>query len=357
MRLMIKLYQRGLFILILSTVSFCFARGENKTPDSLKKTRETAFYQAKTEQANSQEENARLKTEKEKDQTIIRDQRISLSIGIFSAIVICVGLVIMEQLYRQVTMKNKLIQEQNTRLANSNRVKDTIFSIISHDLRNPISQVIGLVDLWEEGDITTVEIEALLPAFKVSSLNTRELLDNLLIWSKNQLQDFNYYPVLFNASKTADSVINKLRPVIDQKNLSVVSEISRSINIYADEEMITITLRNLVSNAIKFTPEKGSIRLTGTMQDDFATIVVADNGIGIKAEEQPEIFNPSAALKSPKEKRPGLGLKICKDFMTLNYGQIWVESSPGEGSKFYISLPMDVHAARQHLRETEAAEA
>jgi signal transduction histidine kinase len=270
-------------------------------------------------------------------------------------IIICVGLVIMEQLYRQVKMKNKVIQEQNRRLENSNNVKDTIFAIISHDLRNPISQVIGLLDLWEEGDITTEEIEALLPSFKVSGLNTLELVDNLLIWSKNQLQGFSYYPVLFNVSKAADGVINKLRPAIVQKNLSVINKISPSITVYADEEMITIVLRNLLSNAIKFTPEEGAVTLSGTMKDGFATVVVADNGIGIKAGDQVEIFDAPTALTASKEKSPGLGLKICKDFMALNYGQIWVESRPNEGSKFYISIPMDEHAARQPVQEPEAA--
>jgi signal transduction histidine kinase len=344
----IKLFKKGLLILILilSIIPVCFASGGNKVPDSLRKTRETALYQRKPDPAN-QEENTRLKTEKEKDQTIINDQRASLSIGTFAVIIICVGLVIVEQLYRQVKTKNKLIQEQNRKLENSNKVKDTIFSIISHDLRNPISQVIGLLDLWQEGDITTGEIEALLPAFKVSSLNTLELVDNLLIWAKNQLLNFNYYPVSFKVSKAVDGVINKLRPAITQKSLSVVNEISPSISVFADEEMITIALRNLVSNAIKFTPEKGSIRLTGTMKDGFATIVVVDNGIGIKAAYHEEIFNAPADLKASKGKSPGLGLKICKDFMALNHGHIWVESGPDEGSKFYISIPMDAQAAKQ----------
>jgi signal transduction histidine kinase len=356
----ISRYQKVLLIpiaisMILSIMPFCFVSGESKTPGSLKNTRETTLYQTKPAPANHEVENTRLKTEKEKDQTIINDQRVSLSIGTFSAIIICVGLVIMEQLYRQVKAKNKLIQEQNSRLENSNKVKDTIFSIISHDLRNPISQVIGLLDLWEEGDMTIGEIEALLPTFKVSSLNTLELVDNLLIWSKNQLQNFDYYPVSFNVSKAADGVINKLRPTIAQKNLSVVNKISPSIIVYADEEMITIILRNLVSNAAKFTSEKGFIWLTGTMKDGFATIAVADDGIGIKTEDQAEIFNAPADLKASKEKSPGLGLKICKDFITLNYGQIWVESRQNEGSKFYISIPVDEHAARQPLQEPEAA--
>ncbi|MDB5131591.1 MAG: hypothetical protein JWR02_1340 [Mucilaginibacter sp.] len=344
----IKLYQKGLLILVLSIIPFCFASGENKTPGSLSNTREVILYQAK-----HAGEDKRLKIEKEKDQTIIRDQRASLSVGIFSMIIICVGLVIMEQLYRQVKAKNKVIQEQNRRLENSNNVKDTILSIISHDLRNPISQVIGLLDLWEEGDITTGEIEVLLPAFKVSSLSTLELLDNLLIWSKNQLYDFNYYPVLFKVSRAADTVISNLRPAIAQKNLSVINKISPSISVYADEEMITIVLRNLVSNAIKFTPEKGCITLSGSMKDGFATIVVMDNGIGIKAEDQAHLFNAPATLSPFKEKSPGLGLKICKDFIALNYGRIGLESRENEGSKFYISIPMDRNLVTQHMRQPE----
>jgi signal transduction histidine kinase len=342
------LYQKGLIILVLSLIPFYFASGESKTPDSLSNTTKVALYQAKHAR-----EDKRLKIEKAKDQTIIRDQRISLSVGIFSMIIICVGLVIMEQLYRQVKTKNKVIQEQNRRLENSNNVKDTIFSIISHDLRNPISQVIGLLDLWEEGDITTEEIEALLPSFKVSGLNTLELVDNLLIWSKNQLQGFSYYPVLFNVSKAAEGVINKLRPAIAQKNLSVINKISPSITVYADEEMITIILRNLLSNAIKFTPEEGAVTLSGTMKDGFATVVVADNGMGIKAEDLVHLFNAPATLNSSKEKSPGLGLKICKDFIALNYGHIWMESKENEGSKFYISIPMDEHLTRQPAKDPE----
>ncbi|MDP9047906.1 MAG: HAMP domain-containing histidine kinase, partial [Bacteroidota bacterium] len=261
---------------------------------------ETALNHAKPDSAQHADADKRLKIEQEKSQTEIKNQRVSLAIGTFSLIVICVGLVIMEQIYRQVKAKNKVIQEQNQLLENSNKVKDTIFSIISHDLRNPLSQIIDLLKLREEGDMTTEEIEALLPAFKISSLNTLELLDNLLIWSKNQSQDFNFYPVLFNVSKIADSVINKLRPAIAQKKLSITNGIPPSIAVFADEEMITITLRNLLSNAIKFTSQKGQIRLSSYIQNGFAIVGVADNGTGIKAEDQIKIFNAQAALSTSK---------------------------------------------------------
>ncbi len=360
-----KQYPKSFFILLLISVMIFAAKGQNNHTANQKhvpasnpsliqndvnqgNSKEIESYRFKLDSAKHAEDDKTLKIEKEKDQTVIKNQNISLAIGTFSLIVICVGLVIMEQLYRQVKTKNKLIQQQNSLLENSNKVKDTIFSIISHDLRTPITQVIDLLDLWEEGDMSTQEIEALLPSFKVSGLNTLELLDNLLIWSKNQLRDFNFYPVLFDIGKTTDSVINKLRPAINQKKLSVANEIPSSVAVYADEEMITIILRNLLSNAIKFTSENGFIRLTGSIKNGFAIISILDNGVGVKSEDQLTIFNTPAQLNTTKEKSPGLGLRICKDFITLNNGRIWMESTPNEGSKFHISIPME-----KNLQDTE----
>ena len=110
--------------------------------------------------------------------------------------------------------------------------------------------------------------------------------------------------------------------------------------------MIKIVLRNLITNAIKFTPQNGSIQISSTLADGFVTIAVHDTGIGIKDKDKPKIFSFTShtTLGTGNEKGTGIGLKICKDFIELNKGRIWMESTEGEGSTFYVSIPQDAHA-------------
>jgi len=317
----------------------------SKLNDSLisaDKNRIVTLYQIKYDSQKRTDENQRLRVEDEKNQAVINQQRIIQIILIIGIIIICGGAVYLKHIYDEAKAKSNIINEQNRVLEANNLVKDKLFSVISHDLRSPITQVIGLLDLLDAGELTLKEMATLTPAVKSSIGNTLELLDNLLIWSKDQLQGFHLNREAFNLYQLTTENIAALNGIIQQKQLTVDNDVLPDVVINADREMIQIILRNLISNAIKFTNPKGSIRITSSVDDGYTIICVADTGIGINDADQDKIFSFTShtTLGTANEKGTGIGLKICKDFIELNNGRIWVESKEGVGSKFCIAIPV-----------------
>ncbi len=314
----------------------------NDSLTNVNKNSVVALFQVKFESQKRNDENQRLRVEEEKNQAIISQQTKNQSLLIIGLIIICGGVVYLKYTYDQVKSKNSIINQQNQVLENNNLVKDKLFSVISHDLRSPITQVIGLLNLWDAGELTMAEMSALTPAVKSSIANTLELLDNLLIWSKDQLQGFQLNREQFSLSQLTGETIMALNGIIAQKQLTVKNDVAPDVTVNADREMIQIILRNLVSNAVKFTNPKGDIRISSHNEGANIVICVADTGIGIKAGDLDKIFSFTShtTLGTDNEKGTGIGLKICKDFIELNRGRIWVESKEGVGSKFCISLPL-----------------
>jgi len=301
-----------------------------------------ALYQVKFESQKRNDENQRLRVEEEKNQAIISQQTKNQTLLIVGLIIIFGGVIYLKYIYDQVKSKNNIINKQNQVLESNNLVKDKLFSVISHDLRSPITQVIGLLNLWDAGELTMDEMSALTPAVKSSISNTLELLDNLLIWSKDQLQGFQLNQELFGLNQLVAENILALNGIIAQKQLNVDNDIAPEVTVNADREMIQIILRNLISNAVKFTNPKGDIHISSHTEENSIVICVADTGIGIKEADLDKIFSFTShtTLGTDNEKGTGIGLKICKDFIELNRGRIWVESKEGVGSKFCISLPL-----------------
>jgi len=309
---------------------------------SVDKNRVVALYRIKYDSQRRTDENQRLRVEDEKNQAVINQQRIIQIILIIGIIIICGGAIYLKHIYDELKIKSNIINEQNHVLEANNLVKDKLFSVISHDLRSPITQVIGLLDLLDAGEMTMKEMAELTPAVKSSIANTLQLLDNLLIWSKDQLQGFQLNREAFNLYQLTTENIAALSNIIQQKQLIVDNDILPDVVINADREMIQIVLRNLISNAIKFTNPRGSIYISSSVEDGYTIICVADTGIGIKEPDQDKIFSFTShtTLGTANEKGTGIGLKICKDFIELNNGRIWVESKEGVGSKFCIAIPV-----------------
>jgi signal transduction histidine kinase len=310
---------------------------------NVNKNQMLSLYHIKFESQKRIAENEKLKIEEEKNQAIISQQHDNQIILIFGLIIILVGAVYLFNINNQVKAKSRIINEQNHVLENNNVVKDKLFSVISHDLRSPITQVVGLLNLWEAGEMNHEEMSVLTPAVKSSIMHTLELLDNLLIWSKNQLQGFNFEPTTFDLKLLIDENLKSLQALMLKKMLTIENNIKKGTLVFADMEMIKIVLRNLISNAIKFTPDYGTIRINSSIEDGYIIICVEDNGIGIKEADQGKIFSFTShtTLGTANEKGTGIGLKICRDFIELNQGRIWMDSEENKGSKFYVSLPLD----------------
>ncbi len=237
------------------------------------------------------------------------------------------------------------LKESEARLKELNATKDKLFSIIGHDLKGPLNNILGFSELIEQGydKYSAKELRRYNNMIYQLSVTVSNLLENLLTWSRAQRQKIIVTPKIISLHFIVDRCYSLLHQTAAQKGIYLKNNISSDTVIYADEEMITTVIRNLVSNAIKFTARGGTITSSSEMNEDSIVISINDTGVGIPKENMPFLFQPDenhTQLGTEGEKGTGLGLIICKDFVEKNNGKIWVESEPGAGSTFYISLPV-----------------
>ena len=240
----------------------------------------------------------------------------------------------------QVQIQNKNIKNQIADLEEINKVKDRLFSIVSHDLKDSISSIKGFIDLLREEGITQEEFYELIPELSENADNASLLLFNLLNWSKTQMQNLEPNPELFNIQEVFHTKMALIEQKVEQKRIVVIDESQRDL-IYADKSMIEIVIQNLLTNAVKFSRVGDMITVSNRIQNGNALICVEDTGVGIEKENLDKLFqiNAFTTLGTKNEKGTGLGLSICKELVELNHGKIWVESTVNVGTKFFVELP------------------
>jgi PAS domain S-box-containing protein len=243
----------------------------------------------------------------------------------------------------------KALKQSEARLKELNTTKDKLFSIIGHDLKGPFNNILGFSELIVEGyeNLEPEEIQKYNQLIYQLSKNVSELLENLLTWSRAQRQKLVVTPQNISLRFIVERCFNLLDHNAGHKQISLNNEIPSETIIYADEEMITTVIRNLISNSIKFTKSGGKITAGAKRIDGAVTIEISDTGVGINKEKIRNLFKPDVNhtnLGTDGEKGTGLGLLICKDFVEKNKGEINVESTPEEGTSFFIKLP----AEKQH---------
>jgi signal transduction histidine kinase/predicted negative regulator of RcsB-dependent stress response len=222
-----------------------------------------------------------------------------------------------------------------------NEVKDKFFSIISHDLRSPINALAGLMDLLDKGAIASHELPIAIKELRTRFNHTRTLMNNLLDWTVLQMDKLN----LQAGNVALHNIVNEnieLLSSIQNKKIHMVNAIPGNAIGYADSNTINLVIRNLLTNAIKFTNDSGEIVISAEAKDKDWVISVRDNGIGMSDEIQKKLFdkiNPYSTRGTANEKGTGLGLILCKEFVEKNGGRIWVESKEGQGSIFWFTLP------------------
>ncbi|MFA5300695.1 MAG: tetratricopeptide repeat-containing sensor histidine kinase [Lutibacter sp.] len=245
----------------------------------------------------------------------------------------------------QIKKMNAEIHEQSNKLRQANSTKDKFFSIIAHDLKNPFNSIAGFTDLLIENNDKYDESKQLkfLKIIKESTAKVSNLLDNLLIWANSQSGNLKYNPKNIVLAQHVPHVISFLEIQAINKDITILNKVEDNIFVNADENMMNTILRNLISNAIKFTPPKGEIQICATLKNDFIEVAVKDNGVGIAESALNNIFNVdeiNSSLGTSNEKGSGLGLMICKDFVENHGGKIWVESTENKGSEFKFTVPV-----------------
>ncbi|HOM05428.1 MAG TPA: response regulator [Candidatus Kapabacteria bacterium] len=252
---------------------------------------------------------------------------------------------IIEQNASELVQLNAKLVESEEQLKELNTSKDKFFSIIAHDLKGPFQNLIGYSQLLvqEFDSLSSDEIREVSIDLYNSAKNLYRLLENLLQWSRLQRGVIEFNPVEFEISLLVSQNFDLLHNVAKDKNISLISNVPDNLIVYADLNMINTVIRNLLTNAIKFTNCGGKIELNATLSDDnFVKIEVKDNGIGMSENFVKNVFKIDAVKSTPgtnNEQGTGLGLILCKDFVEKNNGKITVESKLGEGTTFTILLP------------------
>ncbi|QTA78097.1 Two component system response regulator histidine kinase [Desulfonema limicola] len=236
------------------------------------------------------------------------------------------------------------IRQQKKELAELNATKDKFFSIISHDVRNQFNLLVGYSGMLhnqydEYGD---EEKKDFIREIAEASNRTYKLFENLAHWAKMQRHGMTFTPETVDLNAVISKIVSSLGPDARQKKINLSAEISKDNIVQADKNMTELIIRNLITNAIKFTCHDGNIKITNRTAKDYMEIIVADTGVGMSPERVANLFKLDVNQSTPgtdEEKGTGLGLILCKEFTQRHGGKIWAESDLGKGSKFTFTLP------------------
>lgn len=229
------------------------------------------------------------------------------------------------------SVKNTKITEQTEILDKLNTTKDKFFSIISHDLKGAIGGFLGQTEFLAEDfeNLPPDDMHDLIIKMYQSSKQLYVLLENLLEWSRSQTKSIKIQPEKFNLKKLVETIIPLFQELINEKRIKAVVKIKSDMMVFADMNMVSTIFRNLITNAIKFSYPESTFTITACLKNDFIQVEVADNGVGISEKDQQKIFNIDQSFSNPgtnREKGTGLGLILCKEFVEMNGGSIWLES-------------------------------
>lgn len=268
------------------------------------------------------------------------------TILILVIVLLVITIILVARLYLVKKKNEEEILRISEELRIQNASKDKFFSIIAHDLKSPFTALLGYSEFLanDYDDLTDEEKREYSNSIHKVSRSMNNLLENLLEWSRIQTDRINIEPEVFDIFKTVHDVIELHSQNAEKKNIRLENRIEKNTLIFADQNAINTVLRNLVSNAIKFTECNGSVKVYSQLtESNCVKITVEDNGIGMKEEEVEKLFkidNSHTTLGTSEEKGTGLGLILSKDLIEKNNGTLEVESSPSGGSKFSFSLPI-----------------
>jgi PAS domain S-box-containing protein len=238
----------------------------------------------------------------------------------------------------------QLLLQQNKELNELNSTKDKLFSIIAHDLKNPFTALMNLTMILKDfkANMSEKEFDKITASIHSAAESTYNLLENLLIWAKSQMKGLEFEPYDNNLYEMVFNLVNNIKPTSEQKKIEIIVNVPKDINVYCDRNMLNTVLRNLVTNAVKFSHHNSKVIIESVKEVENIIITVLDFGVGIPEKFARNLFNIKnnfSTKGTDNEKGTGLGLIIAKEFIDIHKGTITVKSEVGKGSKFIISLP------------------
>ncbi|MFC3414909.1 ATP-binding protein [Algoriphagus hitonicola] len=252
---------------------------------------------------------------------------------------------------QKIADQNSDLEQKSLQLEKINETKNKLFSILGHDLRGPIGSVKSLIDLTLGGAISQQEFMSILKTLKKDVDSVHFTLTNTLKWSLAQMEGFRVNPTSVSMNEVVQGIIQLLAPQIQTKSLHISNEMPADVILYLDRDLIEVVVRNILSNAVKFSPESGEIRIVFETGENDLLWCVSDQGKGMYPEEIEQILESDYSITRSKpgtqqEKGSGLGLQVCKEFVRMSKGNLGIESEPGKGTKVCVSLP--AHILRNH---------
>ena len=250
-----------------------------------------------------------------------------------------------------IVVQKDAIQQQKEELGRLNNMKDKLLSVLSHDLRQPFTSISGLLTLLNENQINQQEFAKLTNLINQQVKYQVHMLDNVLHWTKNQLSGFEAYIINFQLYPLVQEITAIYQGQAQNKQIRLINNVDNVFTIDADHDVIHLVVRNLISNALKFTDTGGVVEVIAEKEPETYRIIVADNGVGIPEEKLAKLMARSGHQEplrgTQNEKGAGLGLSLCKEFAEICGGQLVVESKVGVGSRFILELPVQVTVKEQ----------
>jgi ligand-binding sensor domain-containing protein/signal transduction histidine kinase/CheY-like chemotaxis protein/AraC-like DNA-binding protein len=248
------------------------------------------------------------------------------------------------QQQEKIVLQNQELEETVHQLEKTNKTKDRFFSILAHDLKNPVAALTGITDVLKSKikKLNKEEIDSYVDNINQSSHAINKLLKNLLDWAKTHAQEIPYKPVAINVYELIMKNLALVEQQLRQKHIDIKIVVDNSVHIYADYHMSDTIIRNILSNSIKFTAPGGNIHITASELSTDVEIIIRDTGVGMTEEKIQNLFQTDkkdVSLGTGGETGTGLGLVIVKEFLEVNKGSIEIISAPDAGSSFCIKLP------------------
>lgn len=295
-----------------------------------------------TEQQN--QENLLLKQQNEIQEIAIRQQKLKTRILVISGILILVILFFIARSRVRFIKLSSQLEKSEKELLKANAGKDKFFTLIAHDLKSPFNGLLGVTEILAENFdlLSPDQTKKLILELRKSVINVYALVEGLLSWAQIQTGKITYQLEKTDLFNLAEKVTEQLEISAKNKNITLKQNIAENTFAVADEKSVSTVLRNLISNAIKYTKPEGLVKIEAVKNDGYFEISVEDNGIGMKPETLKKLFtvtDKKSEKGTASETGTGLGLILCKEFVENNNGKIWAESEPEKGSRFIFTLP------------------
>lgn len=303
--------------------------------------KEKYYYKQKARQS---EINRLAKENQVKEQRL---KTLSLAmLSVFLVLLIIMGLLNAQKqrkLNSSLKIKNEQINKSNIQLRNTINTRDRLISVIAHDIKNPLGSISGFAELLLMTREKPEKVQQYASIIFKSATNLHSLLENLLTWANSQTEQVVLSPTTININKIVKNTLSLLDAAAKEYNINLLNECSNDHQAYADSNSVQTIIRNLTSNAIKFSDPDSNVRLSSEINNEQLIVKVQDNGVGIQKDDLPKLFSQDIDrenIGNHKNKGTGVGLLLCKEFIELNNGKIEVLSEIGKGSTFIIHLPL-----------------